>query len=189
MSGASFASRRTPTKGFPWPVKTETKFLRRQGEKRPLSPPLAQALTDTLLARGISDGGEPLVVNGSGWRWTRTHLTETMARLGKAAGINRPSVSAHKLRHTANVLARVAGIDPLTRSRIAHPLGPPGPSPLKTTSCPERPTRPAYGSRRPSSGTSAGSPPRPACPSTSGGPRTVLSVVQLLSSLTFVIMV
>jgi hypothetical protein len=55
-----------PTKGFPWPVKTGTKFLRRQGEERPLSPPLAQALTDTLLARGISDGSEPLLVNGSG---------------------------------------------------------------------------------------------------------------------------
>jgi hypothetical protein len=109
-----------PTKGFLWPdpVKTETKFLRRQGEERPLGPPLAQALTDALLARGSPDGGEPLLVNGSVRRWTRTHLTETMARVGKAAGIKRPSVGAHKLRHTAIVLARVAGTGPLTRSRM-----------------------------------------------------------------------
>ena len=97
------------------------KGRKRQGEERqsvPVSPALAQALTDALLARGIPDAGEPLLVNGSGRRWTRTHLTETMARVGKVAGIKRLNVSAHKLRHTANVLARVAGIDPLTRSRM-----------------------------------------------------------------------
>lgn len=41
-----------------------------------------------------------------------------MARVGRAAGIKRLSVSAHKLRHTANVLTGVAVIDPLTRSRM-----------------------------------------------------------------------
>lgn len=65
-----------------------------------------------------------LLVKGLGRRWTRTHLIETMTRVGKAAGIKRLSVSAHKLRHTANVLARVAGIDPLTRSRMLTPSDP-----------------------------------------------------------------
>jgi integrase len=57
-------------------------------------------------------------VNRQGERWTRGALTQAMTRLGLRAGIQRLSVSAHKLRHTANVLARFAGLDPLTRSAL-----------------------------------------------------------------------
>jgi len=39
--------------------------------------------------------------------------------------VKRLRVSAHKLRHTSNVLSRVAGIDPFTRSKMRHYLGEP----------------------------------------------------------------
>ncbi len=97
------------------------KGRKRRGEERqsvPLSPSLAQALADSLLARGLPDPGEPLVVNASGRRWSRTWLSDTMANVGRLADVKRLRVSAHKLRHTANVVVRVAGIDPLTRSKL-----------------------------------------------------------------------
>jgi integrase len=43
-----------------------------------------------------------------------------MARIGKEAGIGRFKVSAHKLRHTANVVARRGGVDPVVRSALLN---------------------------------------------------------------------
>jgi site-specific recombinase XerD len=99
----------------------KVKGRKRTGEEKkyvPVSPALAQGLSDYLLARGLPDPSEPLLVNRQGERWTRGALTQAMTRLGLRAGIQRLSVSAHKLRHTANVLARFAGLDPLTRSAL-----------------------------------------------------------------------
>jgi integrase len=38
--------------------------------------------------------------------------------VGRLAEVKRLRFSAHKLRHTSNVISRVAGIDPLTRSKM-----------------------------------------------------------------------
>lgn len=57
-------------------------------------------------------------MNGSGRRWSRTWLSHTIAAVGRLAEVKRLRVSAHKLRHTSNVISRVAGIDPLTRSKM-----------------------------------------------------------------------
>jgi integrase len=43
-----------------------------------------------------------------------------MVRLGVAAGIRRVSTSPHKLRHTANVIARQSGVDALTRAKMLN---------------------------------------------------------------------
>ena len=67
---------------------------------------------------------EPLVLTSEGCRWKRTGLSSLMARIGRDAGIDRLRVSAHKLRHTANVVARFArhedgtALDRWTRSRL-----------------------------------------------------------------------
>lgn len=97
------------------------KGRKRRGEERkhvPVSQDMARALVDALLARGLPDPGEPLLVNASGRRWTRTYLSQTMTRLGVKAGITRFRVSAHKLRHTANVIGRLSGQDALVRSAM-----------------------------------------------------------------------
>ena len=100
--------------------------VRMKGRKRsgaeptrlPVSRELAGILRDYLLARGMPGPVEPLLVDRRGTRWTRSGLTQLMQRIGKAAGITRLVTSAHRLRHTANVLARFAGIDPFSRSRL-----------------------------------------------------------------------
>ncbi len=100
------------------------KGRKRRGEARhpyPLSAPMAEALRDYLLARGMPPGQEPLLVNRRGRRWTRSGLTQLMGRIGAKAGVTRFRVSAHKLKHTANVVARTAGLDRYTRSQLlAH---------------------------------------------------------------------
>lgn len=100
--------------------------VRMKGRKRsgaeptrlPVSRELARILHDYLLARGMPGPVEPLLVDRRGSRWTRSGLTQLMQRIGLAAGIDRIVTSAHRLRHTANVLARYAGIDPFSRSRL-----------------------------------------------------------------------
>ena len=67
---------------------------------------------------------EPLVLSTDGHRWRRTGLSGLMARIGLEAGIVRFRVSAHKLRHTANVVSRFARykdgtpLDRWTRSQL-----------------------------------------------------------------------
>jgi integrase len=90
----------------------------------PLSPALVGLLKDWLLHRNMPDGGEPLLVSSQEVRWTRAGLTEMIRRLGEKAGITRLPVRPHILRHTANVIARGAGIDPFVRSKLLHHRSP-----------------------------------------------------------------
>jgi site-specific recombinase XerD len=94
----------------------------------PVSPPVAKALESYLLARGVFDpvksANEPLLVNSRGKRWTRNAMTDLMARIGQQAGIGRFRVSAHKLRHTANVVARHGGVDAVVRSALLNHSSP-----------------------------------------------------------------
>jgi hypothetical protein len=83
-----------------------------------LGPELARRRQDSVLTRGAIDPSAPLLVNGSGRRWSRTWLSDTIARIAELAELRRLRPSAHKLRHTSNVISRVAGIDPLTRSKM-----------------------------------------------------------------------
>lgn len=103
---------------------------RRQRGAQPASIPLsaacAERIKDSLLARGMPLAEEPLLVDGLGLRWRRTQLGNAITTLGRWAGITRLQTSPHKLRHTANVIARQAvgpkgeKIDPLTRSKMLN---------------------------------------------------------------------
>lgn len=97
---------------------------RRQDGAQPASVPLsascAETITQSLLARGMPMGEEPLLIDGLGLRWRPTQLGMQMHRLGLRAGIRRLSTSPHKLRHTANVIARQAGVDALTRAKMLN---------------------------------------------------------------------
>lgn len=140
--------RLNPTNGFEWPswTTTETHYLSTRTSsaaflavKRPLNEHVARELAgilhDYLLARGMPGPLEPLLVDRHGTRWGRSGLTQLMQRIGKAAGIERIVTSAHRLRHTANVLARYAGIDPFSRSRLMGQRAP-RPWPGTITWCP-----------------------------------------------------
>jgi integrase len=82
----------------------------------PISPDVAISLGRYLTSRGTPGPTEPLLLNSQRRRWDRKPLSNLMARIGKRAGITRIRVSAHKIRHTANVVARRGGVDQLTRS-------------------------------------------------------------------------
>ena len=96
----------------------------------PVSSGVAGALYDYLREREIQNPqdakrrDEPLVLSTDGHRWRRTGLSGLMARIGLEAGIVRFRVSAHKLRHTANVVSRFARykdgtpLDRWTRSQL-----------------------------------------------------------------------
>lgn len=84
----------------------------------PLSTALAEFIRDLLLREGRLDPMKPLLTGEKGARLTRTGLTNITYRIAERAGIARMRVSAHKLRHTANVIARFAGIDALVRSKL-----------------------------------------------------------------------
>jgi integrase/recombinase XerD len=106
---------------------TQVKGQRAKGAQKkfnPISPPVAEALKSYLLARGMIDpqksANEPLLVNSRGKRWTRNALTDLMARIGRKAGITRLQVSAHKLRHTGNVVGRRGGLDAVVRSALLN---------------------------------------------------------------------
>lgn len=86
----------------------------------PLSATCAESIEQSLLRRGVPMGEDPLLVDGLGQRWRPTQLGMAMHRLGLAAGIRRLSTSPHKLRHTANVIARQAGVDALTRAKMLN---------------------------------------------------------------------
>jgi site-specific recombinase XerD len=83
----------------------------------PVSSGVASALYDYLLEREIQNPqdpkrrDEPLLLSTDGHRWRRTGLSGLMARIGLEAGIVRFRVSAHKLRHTANVVSRFARLE------------------------------------------------------------------------------
>jgi integrase len=70
-------------------------------------------------ARGLGRVSSP-IWNVKPRRWDRKPLSNMMARIGKRAGITRIRVSAHKLRHTANVVARRGNVDPYMRSVLLN---------------------------------------------------------------------
>ena len=96
----------------------------------PLSTPVATALYEYLLSRGIESPQhpdsleQPLLLNSQGRAWERTGLSGLMARIGREAQVSRFRVSAHKLRHTASVVSRLARLadgsklDRWTRSQL-----------------------------------------------------------------------
>lgn len=86
----------------------------------PLSPELVGLLKDWLLHRTMPDGRSPLLTGPTGARWTRSGLGSMIWRLARAAGITRIQVRPHVLRHTANVIARSAGLDPYVRAKLLH---------------------------------------------------------------------
>jgi site-specific recombinase XerD len=86
----------------------------------PLSAACASLVEDALLRRGMPQPEEPLLVDNLGHRFNRSQLGMAMARLGERAGITRVSTSPHKLRHTANVVARQSGVDALTRAQMLN---------------------------------------------------------------------
>lgn len=104
-------------------VKVKGRGQQRRKETRqiPLSVALGDAIRDWLLARGHVEAKHAevaLLLTHDGHRFHRASLSGLMARIGEQAGITRLRVSAHKLRHTANVVARLAGVDAPTRSRL-----------------------------------------------------------------------
>ena len=90
-------------------------------ELSPVSGAVAEGVMDYLRQREAQPQ-EPLILDTQGQRYSRQALSECMYRIAKQAGISRIRVRAHKLRHTAYVIARhTAKIDVLTRSRLlAH---------------------------------------------------------------------
>lgn len=97
---------------------------RRGGHQEPASIPLSEgtaALVRAQTATRCVNGPEtPLFLTRTGRRYKRTQLSQLFIRLGQRAGITRVSTSPHKLRHTANVIARISGIDPLTRAAMLN---------------------------------------------------------------------
>ena len=93
----------------------------RRAEKFPVSldPALAGGLLESLGARRASPDA-PLLVNAAGNRFARSSLSQLVARLARRAGITRLTVRAHALRHTFNVIARQAGVEVYTRSRLLN---------------------------------------------------------------------
>jgi len=86
----------------------------RFGERRIL---IAEETLNQLL-KGTLRTPDGKRVSVGGQRFTVAELTCAFVRIGKKAGITRISTSPHRLRHTANVLARQAGVDALTRARM-----------------------------------------------------------------------
>ncbi len=81
----------------------------RQTERvpKPVSAETAGKLVTYLRMREAGPK-EPLLVNANGDRYLRTVLSSAIARVARRAGITRFQVRAHALRHTVNVVARVA---------------------------------------------------------------------------------
>jgi site-specific recombinase XerD len=102
----------------------------------PVSAPVASALFEHLMERGIANPQDaahrdaPLLLTHDQRRWGRSGLSSLMARIGREAGISRFRISAHKLRHTANVVARFArrsdgaALDRWTRSQLLSHTSP-----------------------------------------------------------------
>jgi integrase/recombinase XerD len=101
-------------------VKVKGRGQQRRQETRqiPLSPGLGNALRDWILARGTVHPDSALLVGRDRQRMSRSAIANMIGRLATAAGVSRLRVSPHKLRHTANVIARLANVDPPTRSRL-----------------------------------------------------------------------
>ena len=86
----------------------------------PQSARCAAAVLAHLQQRGPSKTDAPLLLDRRGQRWSRTQLTQAMIRIGQRAGLTRVTSSPHRLRHTANVVARMAGVDALDPGQHAQ---------------------------------------------------------------------
>jgi site-specific recombinase XerD len=86
----------------------------------PLSAECAESVRGSLMRRNDPPADAALLIDRVGHRFTRTQLTCLFIRLGQRAGITRLSTSPHKLRHTANVVARIAGVDAVTRAAMLN---------------------------------------------------------------------
>lgn len=108
--------------GGDWYLSIRVKGRRQKGGEPasiPVSPEIAEAIQETWPER---DASAPLLsADGSGMRrWTRPQLTQAMIRLGQRAGITRLTASPHRIRHTTNVVARMSGVDALTRAAMLN---------------------------------------------------------------------
>lgn len=94
---------------------------RRQAGAEPATIPISASCAALLTSRRTTASlEEPLFLNNRGVAFTRSQLTQAMVRLGRKAGITRLTCSPHKLRHTANVLARMGGADAFTRQKMLN---------------------------------------------------------------------
>lgn len=95
---------------------------RRQAGAEPATIPISSACAALLERDGSITRArhEPLFLDSRGRRWQRGQLTSAMIRLGQRAGITRITTSPHRLRHTANVIARQSGVDALTRAAMLN---------------------------------------------------------------------
>lgn len=106
--------------GDTWYLALAVKGRRQVGAER-ATIPLSSACADLLTSRRThAQADEPLFTDRTGRRFTRGQLTSAMIRLGERAGIRRITTSPHRLRHTANVVARHAGVDALTRASMLN---------------------------------------------------------------------
>jgi site-specific recombinase XerD len=83
----------------------------------PLGPEVSAALEATLREREVGPES-PVFVNTQGNAYKRGTLIECVYRLAQRAGITRIPVRPHVLRHTYNTYGRIAGLDPVVRSRL-----------------------------------------------------------------------
>jgi integrase len=101
-----------------WHVAVRVKGRRQHNaepESKPVSTDVAEALRASCTGRGAD---EPLLLNRRGVRFSESELTQAFIRIGLKAGITRLTTAPHCLRHTANVMARLGGVDALTRARM-----------------------------------------------------------------------
>lgn len=97
------------------------KQLKAAKETLPVSPQVAEELVEYLKRREAGPN-DPLIASEGNTPFTKSQLTQAFIRLGKKAGIA-ISTSPHKFRHTANVHARLADIDPTVRARMLNHRG------------------------------------------------------------------
>lgn len=102
-------------------------IVKRRGDRRkvytvdtPLSRALGEALSQAVALRPERQQAhdEPLLRNSAGTRWGTKSLSNMVARVSASVGILRLRVSAHKLRHTREVIDRRAGLDQAVRARL-----------------------------------------------------------------------
>lgn len=100
---------------------------RRSRERKinvPLSPELYRQIQNALWSAKREAPAAPILVTAGGQRHTRSSFASMMVRIGKRAGITRFDTTPHAFRHTANVIAKLAKIDPDTRSHLLNHADP-----------------------------------------------------------------
>jgi integrase len=105
--------------GETWYIALAVKGRRQAGAER-ATIPLSAECAALFTSRRTMSADMPLFVTERGQRFTRSQLTQAMIRLGQKAGITRITASPHRLRHTANVVARMSGVDALTRAAMLN---------------------------------------------------------------------